>query len=180
MIPWRERRVRRARREHKAAFLVAAAAAAAVVALAPSAAAVDTSSTTVEASPSSATTGRLVVLDATVTCTSDPSTGLGVSFFDGDNLLATAPVSTDGQSFLTTGFTTTGTHIITATFNGDAGCGASHATTDVTVSRAAAPPSNNPGCLLCGLIDYHVGDIHNEININSHNTTNIGMPSARW
>ncbi|SEG94824.1 Ig-like domain (group 3) [Actinacidiphila yanglinensis] len=182
MISWRERRVRPERRSPKAAFLVAAAAAAAVVALAPSAAAVDTSTTTVEASPSPATTGQLVVLDATVTCTSDPSTGLGVSFFDGDNLLATAPVSTDGQSFLTTGFTTTGTHHIIAAYNGDANCGASNDDTDITVTQATTPtpPPNNPGCLLCGLINYHVGDIHNEININSHNTTNIVKPSSRW
>lgn len=179
MIPWRERRARRA---HKAAFLVAAAAAATVVALAPSAAAADPSTTAVEASPSPATTGQLVVLDATVTCTSDPSTGLGVSFFDGDNLLATAPVSTDGQSFLTTGFTTTGNHHIIAAYNGDANCGASNDATDITVTQATTPtpPPSSPGCLLCGLIDYHVGDIHNEININSHNTTNIGKSGARW
>jgi len=173
VIPWRERRARRERRAHKAAFLVAAAAAAAVVALAPSAAAADPSSTTVQASPSSATTGQLVTLDATVTCDTDPSTGLGVSFFDGPNLLATAPVSTSGQSTLTTGFTTTGTHTITAAYNGDDGCGASNGTTDVAVSEAPAPPSNTPGCLLCGLIDFHVGDIHNNVNINSHNITKI-------
>ncbi|QIY66260.1 Ig-like domain-containing protein [Streptomyces sp. RPA4-2] len=153
--------------------MVAVAAAATVLFLAPSAAAADQSSTTVQATPSSATTGQLVSLDATVTCSSDPSGGLGVSFFDGPDLLATAPVSADGHSSLTTGFTTTGTHTITAAYNGDDSCGASSDTTTVTVSQAPAPPANNPGCLLCGLIDFHVGDIHNEVNVNSHNVTRI-------
>lgn len=153
--------------------LVIAVAAATVLSLAPSAAALDPSSTTVQATPSSATTGRLVTLGATVTCNSDPSGGLGVSFFDGPNLLATAPVSADGRSSLTTGFTTTGTHTITAAYNGDDTCGASNGVTDVTVSQAPAPPAGNPGCLLCGLIGFQVGDVHNDINVNSNNVTRI-------
>ncbi|MFD4688966.1 Ig-like domain-containing protein [Streptomyces sp. NPDC058463] len=150
-----------------------AAAAATVLSLAPSAAALDPSSTTVQATPSSATTGQLVTLDATVTCSSDPSGGLGVTFFDGSNLLATAPVSADGHSSLTTGFTTTGTHDITAAYNGDDTCGASNDATTVTVSQAPAPPANNPGCLLCGLIGFQVGDVNNDINVNSNNVTRI-------
>ncbi|TXS68713.1 Ig-like domain repeat protein [Streptomyces sp. me109] len=153
--------------------MVVVAAAATVLFLAPSAAAADPSSTTVQATPSSATTGQLVTLDATVTCSSDPSGGLGVSFFDGPDLLATAPVSADGHSSLTTGFTTTGTHTITAAYNGDDSCGASSDTTTVTVSQTPVPPANNPGCLLCGLIDFHVGDIHNEVNVSGHNVTRI-------
>ncbi|MBV1949383.1 Ig-like domain-containing protein [Streptomyces sp. BV129] len=153
--------------------MVAATAAATVLFLAPSAAAADPSSTTVQATPSSAATGQLVTLTATVTCSSDPSGGLGVSFFDGEDLLATAPVSADGNSSLTTGFTTTGTHTITAAYNGDDSCGASSDTTTVTVSQAPAPPADDPGCLLCGLIDFHTGDIHNEVNVNSHNVTRI-------
>ncbi|WP_322974227.1 Ig-like domain-containing protein [Actinacidiphila epipremni] len=178
MIPWRERRGRTGRagrtgwRGRTAALAVGAAVAAGVVGVAPAAVALDPSTTTVQASPASATTGQLVTLTATVTCTSDPSTGLGVTFFDGPDLLATAPVGTDGVSTLTTGFTTTGTHTITAAYNGDDGCGASNDTTDVTVSEAPpTPPSNTPGCLLCGLIDFGVGDIHNEIN--SHNITTV-------
>ncbi len=161
------------RRASKAGLLVAVAAAATVMSLAPTAAAADPSSTTVQATPSSATVGQLVTLDATVTCSSDPSGGLGVSFFDGPDLLATAPVSADGHSSLTTGFTATGTHTITAAFNGDDGCSASNDTTTVTVSQAPAPPADNPGCLLCGLIGFHVGDIKNEVNVNSHNVTSI-------
>lgn len=153
--------------------LVIAVAAATVLSLAPSAAAADPSSTTVQATPSSAVTGQLVTLDATVSCGSDPSGGLGVSFFDGSELLATAPVSPDGQSTLTTGFTTTGTHTITAAYNGDDSCDASNGTTTVTVSQAPSPPADNPGCLLCGLIDFHVGDVRNEVNVNSHNVTRI-------
>ncbi|MET9904936.1 Ig-like domain-containing protein [Streptomyces sp. NPDC006446] len=153
--------------------MVAVAAAATVLSLAPSAAAADPSSTTVQATPSSATTGQLLTLDATVTCSSDPSDGLGVSFFDGTKLLATAPVSADGHSSLVTGFTTTGAHNITAAYNGDDSCSASSAITTVTVSQAPAPPATNPGCLLCGLIDFHVGDIHNEVNVDSNNVTRI-------
>nr|WSX53986.1 Ig-like domain repeat protein [Streptomyces sp. NBC_00974] len=150
---------------------MAAVAAATVLSIAPSAAAADPSSTTVQATPSSATTGQLVTLDATVTCSSDPSGGLGVSFFDGPDLLATAPVSAAGHSSLTTGFTTTGTHTITAAYNGDDGCSASSDTTTVTVSPTPAPPANAPGCLLCGLIDFNVGDVHNQVNVNSQNVT---------
>ncbi|MFJ9057749.1 Ig-like domain-containing protein [Streptomyces sp. NPDC102409] len=153
--------------------LVVALATATVLSLAPSAAAADPSSTTVQATPSSAATGQLVTLDATVTCSSDPSGGLGVSFFDGPDLLATAPVSADGRSSLTTGFTTTGTHTITAAYNGDDSCDASNGTTTVTVSQAPSPPAGNPGCLLCGLIDFHIGDVHNEVNVNSHHVTRI-------
>ncbi|MFF8537576.1 Ig-like domain-containing protein [Streptomyces sp. NPDC015532] len=153
--------------------MVVVAAAATVLSLAPSAAAVDQSSTTVQVIPSPATTGQLVTLDATVTCSSNPDGGLGVSFFDGADLLATAPVSADGHSSLVTGFTTTGTHTIVAAYNGDDSCGASSATTTVTVSQAPAPPAADPGCLLCGLIDFHVGDIHNEVNVDSHNVTHI-------
>ncbi len=114
-----------------------------------------------------------MTLDATVTCSSDPSDGLGVSFFDGTELLATAPVSTDGHSSLTTGFTTTGTRTITAAYNGDDSCSASNGTTTITVSQAPPPPADNPGCLLCGLIGFHVGDVQNVVNINSHNVTRI-------
>ncbi|SEO18451.1 Ig-like domain repeat protein [Actinacidiphila rubida] len=160
-------------RERRAGLVVVLAAAAAVVSLAPPAAAADPSSTSVQASPASAAVDRLVTLDATVTCGSDPSGGLGVSFFDGPNLLATAPVSADGHSTLTTGFTTTGTHTITAAYNGDDGCSASNGTADVTVSDAPPPPAGTPGCLLCGLVDFHVGDIHNEVNVNGHNVTNV-------
>ncbi|MFD8685931.1 Ig-like domain-containing protein [Streptomyces sp. NPDC059651] len=148
-------------------------AAATLLSLATSAAAADPSSTTVQATPAAATTGQLVTLDATVTCSSDPSDGLGVSFFDGTELLATAPVSTDGHSSLTTGFTTTGTRTITAAYNGDDSCSASNGTTTITVSQGPPPPADNPGCLLCGLIGFHVGDVQNVVNINSHNVTRI-------
>ncbi|WP_314224931.1 Ig-like domain-containing protein [Streptomyces zaehneri] len=160
-------------RARNAGLMVAVAAVATVLSLAPSAAAADPSSTTVQATPSAATTGQLVTLDATVTCSSDPSGGLGVSFFDGSDLLATAPVSADGHSSLTTGFTTTGAHEITAAYNGDDSCSASNDTTTVTVSQAPAPPADNPGCLLCGLIDFRPGGVHNEINVNSHNVTRL-------
>ncbi|MFG2436348.1 hypothetical protein [Streptomyces sp. NPDC048508] len=28
-----------------------------------------------------------------------------------------------------------------------------------------------PDCLLCGLIDVHYGDVHNEVSVNSNNGT---------
>ena len=65
------------------------------------------STTTVQASPASATTGEQVVLTATVTCPGFPPTGgLGVTFFDGPDLLDTVPVNVGGQASLTTSFTT--------------------------------------------------------------------------
>lgn len=155
-------------RERKSVVMVALAAAAAVMSLTPSASALDPSTTAVTATPSSATVDRAVTLAATVTCGSDPSTGLGVTFFDGPDLLATVPVSPTGQASLVTAFGTTGDHTITAAYNGDANCGASNATTTVSVSQAPPPnPGGTPGCLLCGLGDFHVGDIHNQISIRS-------------
>ena len=121
----------------------------AVVAFASPAAAQVTSSTSVVAVPSTASTGQPVTLDATVTCDGDPSGGLGMTFFDGANLLATVPVAADGAATYTTSFSTAGTHTITAAYNGNGNCDASNGTTTVEVTSAPPPP---PGlCLLtCG------------------------------
>lgn len=157
-------------RERRAGFAVACAAVAAVVSFASPAVAVDQSSTSVQATPSAATVGQAVQLTATITCPEDPSPGLGVTFFDGGDIIATAPVSTTGLSTLTTNFATTGTHTITAAYNGNDDCGASNDTTDVTVSAVTPPPpppDHNPGwCFLCDSpIGFHVGNVHNVINI---------------
>jgi hypothetical protein len=144
------------------------AAMAAVVAFASPAAAAVQSSTSVQATPSAATIGAPVALHATVTCADDPSGGLGLTFFDGENLLATAPVGADGEAELTTTFTSTGTHTITAAYNGNDNCFASHSETTVVVSAAPVPPTAPDGfCLLScgGLISFKAGNIHNEINI---------------
>ena len=73
----------------------------AVVVFASPAAAQVSSSTTVDASPSTASPGQLVELDATVTCAGDPSGGLGVTSFEVANRLATIPVGADGTARFT-------------------------------------------------------------------------------
>ncbi|WP_370370491.1 Ig-like domain-containing protein [Catenulispora sp. GP43] len=154
----------------------------ALVAFASPAVAQVTSSTSVVAVPSSAATGQAVDLNATVTCAGDPSGGLGMTFFDGGTLLTTVPVAADGTATYATSFTTTGTHTITAAYNGNDNCDASNSTTTVDVTSTPAPTPTPPGlCLLvCGsLVSVNVEDnytynIHNTYNIyDIHNTYNV-------
>ncbi|WP_329468355.1 Ig-like domain-containing protein [Streptomyces sp. NBC_01431] len=145
--------------------LVITTALAAVVGLASSAAAV-ASNTTVTATPQTTTAGSLVQLHASVGCQSDPGGGLGVTFFDGGNLLATVPVTASGQADFSTTFTV-GTHTITASYNGNETCDASSSTTTVEATTAPTPPSTTPGfCLLAcgGLINFTTGNISNYIS----------------
>jgi hypothetical protein len=99
------------------------------------------STTTVVAVPDEATVGEEVDLIATVTCTAFTPGGLGVTFFDGANLLDTVPVDASGQATLTTSFATEGSHEITAAYNGFADCFASNGTTTVEVSDEPDPPT---------------------------------------
>ncbi|MFJ5221223.1 Ig-like domain-containing protein [Streptomyces sp. NPDC088354] len=116
------------------------AAIAAIVGFASPAAAAVPSTTAVQASPSTAVTGAPVQLTATVTCTGDPSGGLGMTFFDGADTLATVPVGANGQANFTATFATTGTHTITAAYNGNDNCFASNATATVAVTAAEDCP----------------------------------------
>ncbi|MGW5498558.1 Ig-like domain-containing protein [Streptomyces olivaceoviridis] len=156
------------RRRARGGWAVTSGALAVVLATATSAAAAP-SATSVTASPASATVGSPVQLAATVSCASNPSGGLGMSFFDGGDLLTTVPVGANGQAIYTTSFTTAGTHTITAAYNGNGDCDASNSTTTVQVSSSPSPPSPGlPGlCLLtCGsLIGFVTGDITNNISI---------------
>lgn len=145
--------------------LVVTTALAAVLGLASSAAAAS-SSTTVTATPQTATAGSPVQLHASVGCASDPGGGLGVTFFDGGNLLATVPVTPSGQADFSTTFTA-GTHTITAAYNGNETCDASSGATTVQATAAPIPPSTTPGfCLLAcgGLINFTTGNITNYIH----------------
>lgn len=147
--------------------LVVATALAAVLGLASPAWAV-ASSTTVTATPQTAQVGASVQLAATVDCPADPTGGLGVTFFDGANELDTVPVNANGQATYTTTFSTGGSHTVTAAYNGNTECDASNNTTTVQVTSAPTPPGPTPGfCLLVcgGLINFSVGDINNNINI---------------
>lgn len=140
---------------------------AAVVALASPAAAAQ-STTTTQASPSAATIGQVVNLTATVTCAGDPSGGLGMTFFDGEDILDTVPVTVGGAAAYSATLATVGTHTITAAYNGNGNCSASNAETTVVMSAAPVPPTPPTGfCLLAcgGLINFNVGDIHNEVTI---------------
>ncbi|MFF1837612.1 Ig-like domain-containing protein [Streptomyces sp. NPDC058231] len=143
------------------------AALAVVVGFASPAAAAVSSSTTVQASPSSAIVGAPVQLTGTVTCSGDPSGGLGLTLFDGGDILTTVPVGLDGHAEYSTSFTVTGTHTITAAYNGNDDCSASNSTVDVQVSVAPTPPAPPTGglCLLVcsGLFGFNVGEIHNNL-----------------
>lgn len=150
--------------------LIVATALATVLGLASPAWAVP-SSTTVTATPQSAQVGASVQLAATVDCPAEATGGLGVTFFDGSTLLDTVQVNANGQAGYTTTFTTTGSHTITAAYNGTTECDASSSTTTVQVTSAPTPPSPTPGfCLLVcgGLINFSVGDINNSVNITKY------------
>lgn len=157
------------RQEKWKAYGTFAVAALAVGAFASPAAAVS-SGTTVQATPSTATTGQSVELSATVTCTGDPSGGLGMTFFDGTDLLTTVPVGTDGSASYETSFATTGTHTITAAYNGNANCDASNNTTTVQVTSAPTPPQPGLCLLVCGGL----------INISIQNVGNVGSFNNIW
>ncbi|WP_329454571.1 Ig-like domain-containing protein [Streptomyces sp. NBC_01497] len=162
--------------------LMAAAALATVVGLATPAAAAD-SETTVQASPSTAALESPVTLTATVTCPEDPSGGLGVTFFDGGDPLKTVLLDDSGQATDTTEFDTTGTHTITAAYNGNqeggVGCGASSTTTTVTVTERPTPPNPGPCLLLCtptlgtSLINFSTGNINNNIGNDVKNNIHL-------
>ncbi|MEU5808659.1 Ig-like domain-containing protein [Streptomyces sp. NPDC047718] len=124
------------------------------------------SSTTVTATPQSAAAGAPVQLVATVDCPADPAGGLGVTFFDGSDLLGTVPVHANGQASYTATFATAGSHSIIAAYNGNAECDASHDTTTVQVTSAPTLPAPGFCLLVCGgLINFSVGDINNTVNI---------------
>ncbi len=130
------------------------------------------SSTTVTATPPSAEVNTPVQLQATVDCPADPTGGLGVTFFDGGDLLDTVPVNANGQAAYTATFTTTGSHTITAAYNGNTDCDASNDTTTVQVTAAPtppAPPTPSPGLcfLVCGGF-INVGDITTNVNTSTH------------
>jgi hypothetical protein len=156
--------------------LVMGAALAAVLGLASPAAAVG-STTTVTVTPVSTTVGGVVRLQATVACASDPSGGLGVTFFDGANQLDTVSVGADGQAGQFALMTTAGTHTITAAYNGNGACDASSSTATVEVRAAATPPGQDPWCpLTCGaLISITEGDIYNHTN----HIDNTGIHEAK-
>ncbi|GAA3482040.1 hypothetical protein GCM10018966_065720 [Streptomyces yanii] len=122
-------------------LVVLAALTAVVASASPAAAAAPVGSeTTVQASPSAAEIGQLVTLAAKVTCSGDPSSGLGMTFWDGGDILKTVPVTPDGAAVYEADLSTVGTHTITAAYNGNANCSASHAETTVEMS-AVVPPT---------------------------------------
>jgi hypothetical protein len=69
-----------------------------------------------------------------------PQGGLGVTFFDGPNLLDTVPVNASGQASLTTTFTAEGAYEITAAYNGNGNCGASNVATTAQVTSEPPRP----------------------------------------
>lgn len=139
---------------------------AAVIALGTPAAAQELSTTAVVASPSTAAVGSPVTLTATISCSEDPSGGLGVTFFDGPDLLATVPVGSNGMAAYSATFATEGAHTITAAYNGNDACAASNDETTVVVSSTPTPPTPPVEwcALVCGsLINFTVSDINNNV-----------------
>ncbi|MEU3220605.1 Ig-like domain-containing protein [Streptomyces sp. NPDC006971] len=139
---------------------------AAVIALGTPAAAQDLSTTTVVASPTTTAVGSPVTLTATISCPEDPSGGLGVTFFDGPDLLATVPVGSNGVAVYSATFATEGAHAITAAYNGNDVCAASNDETTVMVSSTPTPPTTPAGwcAFVCGsLINFTVGDMNNNV-----------------
>lgn len=110
----------------------------AVVGVASPAAAADQSTTTLQVSPTTAAAGSPVQLTARVFCPGEPGggNGLGVTFFDGGDILETRPVVANGFANYVARFATTGTHTITAAYNGNVNCFASNAEATVTVTPA--------------------------------------------
>ncbi|MFF3559594.1 Ig-like domain-containing protein [Streptomyces sp. NPDC002574] len=106
----------------------------------PAAAAPVSSTTTLQVSPTTAAAWTPVLLTATVVCAGDPSGGLGMTFFDGGNILKTVRVRPDGQATWVAKFTATGAHKITAAYNGNGNCFASNNTATVTVTPAEDCP----------------------------------------
>lgn len=166
-------------RQRTAGNAVALAALAVVVFASPAAASVP-STTTVQASPSPVDAGQPVTLSATVSCSGDPAGGFGMTFSDGQDVLATVQVSGDGSAAYTARLGSTGLHTITASYAGSDDCDASSATTTVEVSGASTPPvvPNFP-CILCnGLINFTTGDIHNTVEINGRPANRVVPPVA--
>jgi hypothetical protein len=157
-----------------AALVPAALAGLAVSATQASAQGLEQSTTTVQATPASATVGQAVTLTVQVSCPADPSGGLGVTLFDGSNLLATVPVDSTGAGSLNTNFSATGSHVITAAYNGDSDCAASNNTTTVDVTSSPAPPTppsliGNVGSLIGNAGSINFGNNYTSNEINSHN-----------
>jgi len=157
-----------------AALVPAALAGLAVSATQASAQPLDSTSTTVQASPASATVGQAVTLTVQVSCPADPSGGLGVTLFDGSNLLATVPVDSTGAGSLSTNFSATGSHVITAAYNGDSDCAASNNTTTVDVTSSPTPPAppsliGNVSSLINNTGGINFGNNYASNDINSHN-----------
>lgn len=128
---------------------VTVAALAAVAATASPAAAAG-SVTTVTASPAAVVAGGSVQLTATVTCPSNPGGGLGVTFFDGGDVLDTVPVSTAGRAQYAVSFTAPGSHTITAAYNGNGACDASSGSTRVLVLPSSSGPGSGACPCACG------------------------------
>src|SRR5262249_35238572 len=112
-----------------------------------------TSTTALTVNISPATVGRSVTLTATVTPASPVPTRT-VAFQDGSTTLGTATLNASGVAALSTSFTTTGTHNLSAVYGGDNTYKTSTGTVNETVnanasltiasSRALAVPTATP------------------------------------
>ncbi|WP_314175692.1 Ig-like domain-containing protein [Streptomyces winkii] len=156
----------------KAWRMAASAAIALVLGFATPAVAAESSSTTVQANPASVAVGDPVTLNTQVSCTADPSGELGVTFWDGDDIKATVPVSSDGSASFTAVFNSVGTHTITAAYNGNDNCNASSDTTTVQVTQNGPTPPSGGGLSLFYANNEGTNTINDGSSINAnHNYT---------
>ncbi|MCY0932600.1 Ig-like domain-containing protein, partial [Streptomyces sp. H27-H1] len=93
--------------------------------------------TTVKSSPNPSTFGQTVTFTATVTGNLDTAPGGNVTFTEGTTTLGTSPLDSLGRATLTTGSLAVGSHVITATYNGDANYNPSSDSTSQTVQSVS-------------------------------------------
>ena len=93
--------------------------------------------TTLTASSSSITTGTSVTFTATVAAASGSTVPSGTVEFAVDGTDESSVTLASGTATYTTSFTTTGTHVITATYSGSTSYAASSATLDITDSASS-------------------------------------------
>ena len=98
--------------------------------------AIATTNTTVSGTPNPSAVGQLVTFTANVFSSSGIPTGT-VQFLDGFTSLGTATLNGSGQAILSTNSLTSGTHTITATYQGSASFSSSSGTTTQIVSNGA-------------------------------------------
>ena len=131
------------------------------------------STTTVTSSLNPSTFGQSVTFTATVSSTSGTPTGT-VTFFDGATNIGTGTLSGNTATFATSTLTT-GSHSITATYNGNASYAASTSTPALTQVVNAAPPATTTTSITSSLNPSTFGQ---SVTFTATVTTASGTPTG--